>query len=86
MELVTLIQDQDFTTRVRTMAQRGAAQHVSEEATIGQREAFNTVLAAPCAQAHAEGIDPTSAAGMALATMITAAYAETAGLHDQWNG
>ncbi len=82
MELVTLIQDEDFTARVRTMAQRGAAKHVSEEATIRHQEAFNTVLASRATQAYTEGIDPVSTDGTALAAAIAASYAQTTGNRD----
>ncbi len=82
VELVTLIQDEDFTARVRTMAQRGAAKHVSEEATVRHQEAFNTVLASRATQAYTEGIDPVSTDGTALAAAIAASYAQTTGNRD----
>jgi hypothetical protein len=82
VDLVMLIQDGDFAARVRVMAERGAAKHVSEAATARHQETFNAVLAARAAQAYAEGTDPVSASGIAVATAIAASYASATGAAD----
>jgi DNA-binding transcriptional MerR regulator len=84
VELVSLIQDDDFVARCREMAVYGARkrQRLSDEKWDKVQTAFATVLAPEAQKAYAEGIDPASDAGRARVETIIAAWAEAVGMED----
>lgn len=82
VELVTLIQDEDFVSRVRQMVVRGAAKRISEADTIVHQQAYGDILAAGAAKAYAEGVDPTSPEGVERARAIVSAWTAAIGEPD----
>lgn len=84
VELVSLIQDEDFVARCRQMAEHGAQkrQRLSEEKWNRVQTAFATILAPEAQKAYAEGLDPASDAGRVRVEAIIAAWADTVGVHD----
>jgi DNA-binding transcriptional MerR regulator len=84
VELVSLIQDDDFIARCRLMAEHGAAKRARMDDEQWQRDqtAFGTVLVVGAVKAYDEGIDPASAAGRVRAQQLAAAWADAAGVPD----
>lgn len=84
VELVSLIQDQDFIASCRRMAEHGAAKRARMNDEQWQRDqtAFGTVLVVEAVKAHGDGVDPVSGEGRARVGAIAAAWAEAAGLPD----
>jgi DNA-binding transcriptional MerR regulator len=84
VELVSLIQDDDFIARCRLMAEHGAAKRARMDDEQWQRDqaAFGTVLVVGAVEAYDEGIDPVSAEGRARVQQLADAWAEAAGVPD----
>jgi DNA-binding transcriptional MerR regulator len=76
VDLVELVQDEEFIARSRQMAQYGAAKRakLSDAEWEADQAAFGAVLAPRAAAAYTAGIAPDSAAGRALATEIFEAW------------
>lgn len=84
VELVALIQDEDFTARIRTMAVRGVGKRAAQtdEEFAREQAAFGQVLATRATEAVAEGIDPGSQRGARLAGEIAGDWCAAAGFAD----
>jgi hypothetical protein len=84
VELVSLIQDEEFIARCRQMAEHGAAKRASLTDEQWQRDqtAFGAVLAVEAVKSYEEGIDPASAEGRARLDAIVAEWADLAGVED----
>jgi DNA-binding transcriptional MerR regulator len=84
VELVSLIQDDDFVARCRLMAEHGAAKRarMSDEQWQRDQAAFGTVLVPGAVKAYGEGVDPGSAEGRSRVDAMAAAWAEAAGTQD----
>jgi DNA-binding transcriptional MerR regulator len=84
VELVSLIQDEDFIASCRRMAERSAGKRagMSDEQWRRDQVAFGTVLAVQAVAAHGEGIDPVSGEGRERVGAMVAEWAATAGLED----
>lgn len=76
VDLVELVQDEEFIARSRQMAQYGAAKRakLSDAEWEADQAAFGAVLAPRAAAAYTAGIAPDSAEGRALATEIFEAW------------
>lgn len=82
VDLVELVQDEDFIARSRQMAEYGARKRarLTEAEWQADQEAFGTVLAPRAEEAFAAGVDPASADGRARAAAILADWAAKLGL------
>lgn len=76
VDLVELVQDEDFIARSREMAAYGAAKRakLSEPEWLADQRAFAEILAPRAEEAYQAGIDPNSAHGAARATEIFEAW------------
>jgi DNA-binding transcriptional MerR regulator len=84
VELVSLIQDEQFVARSRQMAEHGAAERarLTDEQWRREQTAFGSVLAVEAAKSHREGIDPVSAEGRARIDAMLGEWADLAGQQD----
>lgn len=81
VELVVLIQDEDFVAVSRRMAEHGAQKraHMSDEEFMRSQTAFATVLAPRSEEAYREGVDPASAEGRTRVLAIVAEWSDQMG-------
>lgn len=84
VELVALIQDDDFIARCRLMAEHGAAKRarMDDEQWRRDQTAFGTVLVPEAVKAYGEGVDPGSDQGRDRVGAMAAAWAGAAGVPD----
>lgn len=84
VELVALIQDEDFVAVSRRMAEHGAQKRArsSDEEWQRDQEAFAAVLGPQAEAAYRAGLDPVSEPGRARMLAIAAEWAERAGKPD----
>jgi len=84
VELVMLIQDEEFVARSRQMAEHGAAKRAAATDEQWQRDqtAFSAVLAVEAVKAYEDGVDPVSAQGRARMDAMVADWADLAGVED----
>jgi DNA-binding transcriptional MerR regulator len=81
VELVSLIQDEQFVARCRQMAEHGAAKRsaLTDEQWQRDQTAFGSVLAVQAVKSYEEGVDPLSPQGRARVDAIVAEWADAAG-------
>jgi DNA-binding transcriptional MerR regulator len=81
VDLVELVQDDDFIARSRQMAEYGAQKRarMSDEEWQADQEAFGAVLAPRAEQARAAGLDPASPQGREHAAAIFADWSARLG-------
>lgn len=84
VELVTLIQDEDFIAVSRRMAEHGARKRATLDDDAWQREntAFAAVLAVESEASYKEGVDPASAEARARVDAMMAEWADLTGKQD----
>ena len=81
VDLVELVQDEDFIARSRQMAEHGAKKRAAldDAAWRADQEAFGEILAPRAEEAYAAGIEPDSEQGRARATEIYEAWSAKLG-------
>ncbi|MBS2963992.1 MerR family transcriptional regulator [Actinocrinis puniceicyclus] len=84
VELVSLIQDEDFVASCRRMAEHGAAKRarMSDEQWQRDQAAFGGVLVAEAIAAYGDGVDPLSAQGRERVGAMVARWAEASAVSD----
>ncbi|HEV3172081.1 MAG TPA: hypothetical protein VGZ32_17150 [Actinocrinis sp.] len=84
VELVALIQDEDFIAVSRTMAEHGARKtaQLGEEDWQRDQNAFSSVLAVESEASYQAGVDPASPEGRARVDAMMAEWADLVGKPD----